>query len=96
MFSIKKSLLTTTSRLIPSMLTRLPRRVTVPTLDTYKKINLRKNNVYNTYISLTIYINKFQNVKSESRIVRSVSQLSFTICGLCWFYMGQLALQLGV
>ena len=39
--------------------------------------------MYNTYISLTIYINKFQNVKSESRIVRSIIQLSLGIGGLC-------------
>ena len=39
--------------------------------------------MYNTYISLTIYINKFQNVKSEGRIVRSIIQLSLGIGGLC-------------
>ena len=37
----------------------------------------------NTYISLTIYINKFQNVKSEGRIVRRIIQLSLGIGGLC-------------
>ena len=40
-------------------------------------------NLYNIYISLTSYINKFQNVKSEGRIVRSVIQLSLAIGGLC-------------
>ena len=39
--------------------------------------------MYNTYISLTIYINKFQNVKLGSRIVRSVVQLSFVIGRFC-------------
>ena len=38
-------------------------------------------NVYKTYISLTSYINKFQNVKSKGRFVRSVIQLSFATGG---------------
>ena len=57
-----------------------------PPQETYKKVSLGKIYVYNTYLSLTIYINRFQNVKSEGRIVRSVIQLSFAIGGLCQFY----------
>ena len=47
------------------MFTKVLPRAKSPPQETYKKVNLRKIYVYNTYISLTIYINKFQNIKGE-------------------------------